>query len=310
MSLPTSQSKLSVCSASRSGTVSVSVILANERRDAPRPFLGELVDAVFAAAKEVTSVDPVGSSLSDSMSGWWTALPSGTVGSRGQGSPDRGGGRCRGRSRRDIRGTARMCVVDRDMTTGRTGSAKVNTMSAGHAWQALSLTFRRDLRYNAASGASFPPRASSCTSPPGPGGAAVGGSGGMAAPARRPARRDLDRRRASPASTSRPAPARRLHVDRRRHPAVARRPRRPDAPRLRVRPPHRARDRPAARGARHRAAPRRRRAHAAPLRRGDAAGVAPAGRRARGRPRRPGARDAAVPARGVDPGAATATPAR
>jgi hypothetical protein len=29
-----------------------------------------LVDAVFAAAKEVTSVDPVGSSLSDSMSGW------------------------------------------------------------------------------------------------------------------------------------------------------------------------------------------------------------------------------------------------
>jgi hypothetical protein len=70
MSLPTSQSKLSVCSARRSGTVSVSVILANERRDAPRPFLGELVDAVFAAAKEVTSVDPVGSSLSDSMSGW------------------------------------------------------------------------------------------------------------------------------------------------------------------------------------------------------------------------------------------------
>ena len=40
-SLPTSQSKLSVCRASRSGTVRVSVILANESRDAERPFLGD-----------------------------------------------------------------------------------------------------------------------------------------------------------------------------------------------------------------------------------------------------------------------------
>ena len=39
-SLPTSQSKLSVCSASRSGTVRVSVIFANESRDCERPFLG------------------------------------------------------------------------------------------------------------------------------------------------------------------------------------------------------------------------------------------------------------------------------
>src|SRR5690606_37530354 len=52
-SLPTSQSKLSVWSASRSGTVRVSVILANESREAVRPFLGVLdVDAVRAAAKE------------------------------------------------------------------------------------------------------------------------------------------------------------------------------------------------------------------------------------------------------------------
>ena len=58
-SLPTSQSKLSVCSASRSGTVSVSVILANESRDAARPFLGDLVvDALRAAAKGITSVGP------------------------------------------------------------------------------------------------------------------------------------------------------------------------------------------------------------------------------------------------------------
>ena len=51
-SLPTSQSKLSVCNASRSGTVNVSVILANERREADRPFLVDfLLDAVRAAAK-------------------------------------------------------------------------------------------------------------------------------------------------------------------------------------------------------------------------------------------------------------------
>ena len=61
ISLPTSQSKLSVCNASRSGTVSVSLILAKESRDATRPFFGDLlVDAFFAAAKEITSVDPVG----------------------------------------------------------------------------------------------------------------------------------------------------------------------------------------------------------------------------------------------------------
>jgi hypothetical protein len=52
-SLPTSQSKLSVWRARRSGTVSVSVILANESRDAVRPFLGDfLLDAERAAAKE------------------------------------------------------------------------------------------------------------------------------------------------------------------------------------------------------------------------------------------------------------------
>ena len=38
-SLPTSHPKDSVCRARRSGTVSVSEILANERREAPRPFL-------------------------------------------------------------------------------------------------------------------------------------------------------------------------------------------------------------------------------------------------------------------------------
>jgi hypothetical protein len=59
--LPTSQSKLSVCKASRSGTVKVSVIFANERRSAERPFLGDpffdefVVDALRAAAKEITS---------------------------------------------------------------------------------------------------------------------------------------------------------------------------------------------------------------------------------------------------------------
>ena len=52
-SFPTSQSKLSVCNARRSGTVRVSVILANESRDAARPFLGDfLLDAERAAAKE------------------------------------------------------------------------------------------------------------------------------------------------------------------------------------------------------------------------------------------------------------------
>ncbi len=73
ISLPTSQSKLSVCSASRSGTVRVSLILANESRDALRPFFAEprffdepVVDAVRAAAKEIPSVwarrpDTVGS---------------------------------------------------------------------------------------------------------------------------------------------------------------------------------------------------------------------------------------------------------
>jgi 20S proteasome alpha/beta subunit len=40
----------------------VSVILANDTRDAVRPFLVDfLVDALRAAAKEITSVDPVGS---------------------------------------------------------------------------------------------------------------------------------------------------------------------------------------------------------------------------------------------------------
>jgi hypothetical protein len=50
-SLPTSQSKLSVWRARRSGTVRVSVTLANERRLAPRPFLGVGVVALRAAAK-------------------------------------------------------------------------------------------------------------------------------------------------------------------------------------------------------------------------------------------------------------------
>ena len=50
-SLPTSQSKLSVWRASRSGTVSVSVILAKERRDAPRPLMG--VVASGAETKEM-----------------------------------------------------------------------------------------------------------------------------------------------------------------------------------------------------------------------------------------------------------------
>ncbi len=45
-------------SASRSGTVSVSEILANERREAPRPFLMVVVDALRAAAKGITSVGP------------------------------------------------------------------------------------------------------------------------------------------------------------------------------------------------------------------------------------------------------------
>jgi hypothetical protein len=53
-SLPTSQSKHSVCNASRSGNVNVSVILAKESRDAVRPFLGDLLlDAERAAAKEI-----------------------------------------------------------------------------------------------------------------------------------------------------------------------------------------------------------------------------------------------------------------
>src|SRR6478735_11992774 len=52
-SLPTSQSNDSVCRARRSGTVSVSEILANERREAPRPFLGVVVDALGAAAKGI-----------------------------------------------------------------------------------------------------------------------------------------------------------------------------------------------------------------------------------------------------------------
>src|ERR1700754_183107 len=48
-SLPTSQSKLSVCRASRSGTVRVSVILANDNRDAVRPFLVEEEDFLLDA---------------------------------------------------------------------------------------------------------------------------------------------------------------------------------------------------------------------------------------------------------------------
>src|SRR6478609_6819958 len=59
-SLPTSQSNDSVCSARRSGTVRVSEILANERRDAPRPFLRGVVDALGAAAKGITSMGPGG----------------------------------------------------------------------------------------------------------------------------------------------------------------------------------------------------------------------------------------------------------
>lgn len=49
----------SACSASRSGTVSVSLTLANDSREAVRPFLGELFErAVRAAAKDLTSVGP------------------------------------------------------------------------------------------------------------------------------------------------------------------------------------------------------------------------------------------------------------
>jgi len=47
---PTSHSKLSVCKASRSGTSTVSEILANVSRWATRPFVG-VVDAGRAAAK-------------------------------------------------------------------------------------------------------------------------------------------------------------------------------------------------------------------------------------------------------------------
>jgi len=50
-SLPTSQSKLSVWRARRSGTVRVSVILAKERRDAPLPLMG--VVASGAETKEM-----------------------------------------------------------------------------------------------------------------------------------------------------------------------------------------------------------------------------------------------------------------
>src|SRR5690606_1041483 len=58
-SFPTSHPNDSVCRASRSGTVSVSEILANERRDTPRPFFLVVdVDALGAAAKGVTSVSP------------------------------------------------------------------------------------------------------------------------------------------------------------------------------------------------------------------------------------------------------------
>src|SRR5690625_4811204 len=56
-----SQSKLSIWSASRSGTVSVSEIFANDRREFSRVFLrGCEGDALRAAAKGITSVSPVG----------------------------------------------------------------------------------------------------------------------------------------------------------------------------------------------------------------------------------------------------------
>ena len=60
-SFATSQSKDSVCRASRSGTSSVSVILANDRRDAPRPFVVVVgLVALRAAAKGMTSMSPGG----------------------------------------------------------------------------------------------------------------------------------------------------------------------------------------------------------------------------------------------------------
>jgi hypothetical protein len=68
-SLPTSQSKLSVCSARRSGTVRVSVILANESRDAVRPVMVDfLEDAERAAAKENNLRETCGSQF---MVGRW-----------------------------------------------------------------------------------------------------------------------------------------------------------------------------------------------------------------------------------------------